>query len=164
MRRLMLAHNRRAASRGFTLVEILIVVIILGILASIIIGLIGNTSKDAGVSSLKDNLRSMRSALQIYLAQHATYPSGSSFADQLTLYSDASGATVTVRDPAHPYGPYILAMPPLPIGTEKGKSTVTTSSTYSAGFGWRYDATTGQFKANLPDTDVDETGIAYNTY
>ena len=164
MRRLMSAHNRRVASRGFTLVEILIVVIILGILASIIIGLIGNTSKDAGVSSLKDNLRSIRSAVQIYLAQHATYPSGPSFADQMTLYSDASGATVTARDPAHPYGPYILAMPPMPVGTEKGKTTVTTSTTYSAGYGWRYDATTGQFKPNLPDTDVDDQGVAFNTY
>src|SRR3954462_7924849 len=90
------AHNRR----GFTLVEILIVVIIMGILASIIIGLIGNSSKDAGVSSLKDNLRSIRSALQIYLAQHATFPSGSGFSDQMTLYSDSSGATTTARDPS----------------------------------------------------------------
>jgi prepilin-type N-terminal cleavage/methylation domain-containing protein len=157
------AHNRRGF-KGFTLVEILIVVIILGILASIIIGLIGNTSKDAGVSSLKDNLRSMRSALQIYLAQHAGYPAATTFEDQMTMYTDASGATSTTKTPAYPYGPYILAMPPLPVGTEKGKATITNSSTYSAGFGWRYDATTGQFKANLPDTDVDEAGIAFNTY
>ena len=160
-------HNRRglkAGLKGFTLVEILIVVIIMGILASIIIGLIGNTSRDAGVSSLKDNLRSIRSALQIYLAQHATYPDGTNFVDQMTLYTDASGATSPTKSPTYPYGPYILAMPPLPVGTEKGKTTVTTSSTYSAGYGWQYDATTGQFKPNLPDSDVDDNGVPYNTY
>jgi hypothetical protein len=106
----------------------------------------------------------MRSALQIYLAQHATYPGNATFESQMTMYTDASGATSATKTPGYPYGPYILAMPPLPVGTEKGKSTITNSSTYSAGFGWRYDGTTGQFKANLPDTDVDESGIAFNTY
>src|SRR5207247_479008 len=57
------AHNRRPRHAAFTLVEILIVVIIMGILASIIIGLVGNSSRDAGVSALKDNLRGVRSAL-----------------------------------------------------------------------------------------------------
>src|SRR5436305_1565391 len=50
-------RSSRTLRRGFTLVEILIVVIILGILASIIIGLVGSTQKDASVGALKDDLR-----------------------------------------------------------------------------------------------------------
>ena len=154
------AHNRRA----FTLVEILIVVIILGILASIIIGLFNNTSKDAGFSALKDDLRTMRSMVQLYLAQHGTYPALATFEPQMTLYSDVSGNTNSTRTTTYPYGPYLLRLPPLPVGTEKGKTTVTAMSSYSAGFGWQYDPTTGKLRANCPDSDVDADGIPLNTY
>src|SRR4051812_1893263 len=106
---ILLSGNRRNAS-AFTLVEILIVVIILGILASIIIGLFSNSSKDAGVSALKDNLRGVRGALQVYAAQHANYPAAATFEAQMTQYSDASGATSATRTPVYQYGPYILAM------------------------------------------------------
>ena len=152
------------ARKAFTLVEILIVVIILGILASIIIGLFSNSSRDAGVSALKDNLRGIRGALQVYAAQHAAYPAVATFEAQMTQYTDATGATSATRTPVYQYGPYILTMPPMPVGTERGKTTVTSSTTYSAGFGWTYDATAGQFHANCPDTDVDEMGIKYNSY
>jgi len=154
-------HRRHQA---FTLVEILIVVIILGILASIVIGVFANASSDASAKALKDNLRNMRAQIQLYVAQHGTTPPATTFAQQMTLYSDGMGNTSVVRDQAHPYGPYILDLPRMPIGTEKGKVTVTTGTTYVPGFAWRYDATTGQFKANLPDTDLDADGVAMNQY
>ena len=81
--------NRR--TRAFTLVEILIVVIILGILATIIIGLFQNGSRDAAAASLKDNLRNIRSQLQLYVAQHGTYPSLTNFEQQMTQYTHADG-------------------------------------------------------------------------
>ena len=152
--------NRRSA---FTLVEILIVVIILGILATVIIGLFANSAADASANALKDNLRAIRSSLQIYLAQHGSYPALSTFESQMTQYSDASGATAGSHDATHIYGPYIMTVPPLPVGTNRGLSTVT-STTYSAGYGWGYDPTTGTFKANLPDGDVDGDGKSFNTY
>ena len=154
------AHNRR----GFTLVEILIVVIIMGILASIIIGLFNNTSKDANYGALKDDLRTMRSMLQLYLAQHGTFPALATFEPQMTLYSDTSGNTSAIKSATYPYGPYILGLPRLPAGTDKGNTAITTMSTYMAGFGWQYDATTGKFRANCPDADVDADGVALNTY
>lgn len=155
--------DRLARRSAFTLVEILIVVIILGILASIIIGLFSNTSKDASEKALKDNLRSMRNALQIYLAQHASYPTLTDFEEQMTLYTDSSGATSATRTSTHVYGPYILSMPPLPVGANRGESDLT-STTYAAGFGWGYDANSGTFKANCPDAEVDADGVKYNAY
>lgn len=157
-------HARGRGQRGaFTLVEILIVVIILGILGTIIIGVFGNTTADAATGSLKDNLRSVRSALQIYIAQHGSYPAIATFEQQMTQFTDASGNPSTTRTATHIYGPYILAMPPMPLGTERGETGVTSTS-YTTGFGWGYDPITGLFRANLPDTDVDTDGVAYNTY
>jgi prepilin-type N-terminal cleavage/methylation domain-containing protein len=155
--------SRSTQRSAFTLVEILIVVIILGILATIIIGIFGNTTKDAGGASLKDNLRSIRSAIQIYSAQHGRYPAQATFEAQMTQYTNTTGATSTTRTGTYSYGPYILTLPPLPVGTDKGATTVTTT-TYQAGHGWQYDATSGTFKANCPDTDKDDSGVAYNTY
>ena len=150
-------------ARAFTLVEILIVVIILGILATIIIGLFQNGTKDAAAASVKDNLRNLRGQLELYMAQHGSYPALATFEQQMTQYSDADGLTSPTRTPTHVYGPYIIQMPVLPVGVNKGKTGVT-SLTYSAGFGWGYDPTTGVIRANTPATEVDSDGIAFNTY
>ena len=155
--------SRTPRRRAFTLVEVLIVVVILGILATVIIGVFGNNSADASRASLKDNLRTMRSALEIYIAQHGNYPSVASFEQQMTQYTDGAGGVSATKTATHIYGPYILSMPPLPIGVERGNTGVTTT-TYTAGFGWGYDPISGQLRANLPATEVDDQGIAYNTY
>ena len=156
-------NQQRAFTRAFTLVEILIVVIILGILATVIIALFNNTSADAGKASLRDNLRSMRSQIQFYVAQHGAYPALSTFEAQMTMYTDAQGNTSASRTATALLGPYVLQLPVLPVGTNRGLRTVT-GTTYAAGYGWSYDQTTGTFKANLPDTDVDTDGIKFNTY
>jgi prepilin-type N-terminal cleavage/methylation domain-containing protein len=140
--------------RAFTLVEILIVVIILGILATIIIGLFQNGTKDAAATSLKDNLRNMRSQLELYVAQHGRYPALATFEQQMTQYTDGDGNISATKSPTYCYGPYIIAMPVLPVGVNKGRTTVR----------WGYEATSGVFKANTPDAEVDQDGIAFNTY
>jgi general secretion pathway protein G len=155
--------QRGTRASGFTLIEILIVVIILGILASVIIGLLGNTSRDAGGTALRDNLRTMRNALQVYVAQHGGYPSLADFESQMTQYTDADGNPSPTPTATHRYGPYILTMPRMPVGTQKGKTSVT-SLTYTDGFGWQYDETSGAILANLPDVDVDADGVKFNTY
>ena len=60
---------------GFTLIEMLIVIIILGILAMVIIPQITVSQEDAKMSTLKTNLAGIRSAIELYYAQHNnTYP------------------------------------------------------------------------------------------
>ena len=148
---------------GFTLVEILIVVIILGILGTIIIGLFQNSSADASRNTLKSTLRSVRSALQVYVAQHGAYPDDSTFEAQMTQYTDAAGGTSATKTATHVFGPYLLSLPTLPVGTNKGRTSVTTT-TYADGFGWGYDETTGRFIANCADSEVDDDGVPFNTY
>ena len=60
---------------GFTLIEMLIVIIILGILAMVIIPQITVSQEDAKISTLKTNLGGIRSAIEMYYTQHNnTYP------------------------------------------------------------------------------------------
>jgi general secretion pathway protein G len=56
--------------RAFTLVEILIVVVILGILAAIIIPRFANASKDARRAALASQLNSVRAQIQLYTIEH----------------------------------------------------------------------------------------------
>ena len=62
--------TRYSARKGFTLVEILIVVIILGILAAIVIPQFTNASQDARKSSLKSTVQSVRSQIELYKLEH----------------------------------------------------------------------------------------------
>ena len=69
----MTPHIRRAA-RGFTLIEILIVVVILGILAAVIIPQFTNAADDASVSSARTQLQTMRSQIELFRSQTGSYP------------------------------------------------------------------------------------------
>src|ERR1051326_3892896 len=56
--------------RAFTLVEILLVVIVLGILASIVIPLFASAPGDARRGALCDQLHTLRAQIQLYTLQH----------------------------------------------------------------------------------------------
>ena len=90
--------------RGFTLVEILTVVIILGILAAIVVPQFTNASDEARRNSLGDQLRSLREQVQLYKIQHGDQPPPLTATDwtALTQASTFLGQTV---------GPYLSAAP-----------------------------------------------------
>ena len=65
----------RTNQKGFTLLEMLIAVVILGILAMVVIPQVKSSSDDARVSATKSDLSSVRNALENYSSQHNnTYP------------------------------------------------------------------------------------------
>ena len=158
-----MSHKVLARRTGFTLVEILIVVIILGILASIVVAQLTNVRSQTSDTALKDNLRWMRSAAQLYQVEHGRLPTLASFEAQLTGYTDVSGATSATKDTTYKYGSYMLSLPPLPVGAQQGQRGVT-GTTYAAGFGWQYDETTGWVMPNCQPTELDANGVAYMTY
>ncbi len=130
----------RRPRAGFTLVELLIVVMIIGILAAVAIPQFGDTSTDAKIAALDQNLACVRSAIELYYFQHNdTYPgtiashketqlapgsahtsASDAFVKQLTLYSDASGNTSSEKGAEFPFGPYLrqgIPANPLPAAT-----------------------------------------------
>jgi general secretion pathway protein G len=157
------SRHARRSYKAFTLVEILIVVIILGILASIVVAQFTNVRGSTSDTALKDNLRWMRSAVLLYQAEHGTFPTVASFEGQMTGFSSLTGAVNATKDATYKFGSYMLSMPQLPVGAEKGNTTVT-GATYAAGFGWQYDEANGTLRANCQDTETDANGVAYNTY
>ena len=65
----------RKTHRAFTLIEILIVVVILGILAAIVIPQFTDASTDAREASVKSQLQTLRAQLELYRVQNNdTYP------------------------------------------------------------------------------------------
>jgi general secretion pathway protein G len=102
----------RTRKSGFTLVEILIVVIILGILAAIVIPQFTNASQDARRSSLQSTVQTLRSQISLYkLQHHDTTPVLADFWDQLSQYTDDLGDFQLAKDATHIYGPYVQTIP-----------------------------------------------------
>ena|SRR3989304_951267 len=65
---------RRTSNRGFTLVELLVVVLILGALAFIAIPRIGQSSTTAKVNACKTNVDLLNSQIEMYYANAGSFP------------------------------------------------------------------------------------------
>jgi len=158
---------KHVAKKGFTLVEILIVVIILGILAAIVIPQFTEASAEARVSSLVTNLQTIRSQLLLYKTQHLeNYPADGAgegdvqFTAEMCTYSDKTGTTNAVALPAAVppviYGPYLRNVPFNPMTDIKvvvvEQDPATVFAAPAADGGWWFNSGTGEFRANLTAT------------
>lgn len=61
--------------RGFTLIEILVVVVILGILGAVVVPQLLDRPDQARIQAAKTDMRAIGSALDIYRLDNFTYPS-----------------------------------------------------------------------------------------
>ena len=143
-------------NKGFTLVEILIVVIILGILAAIVIPQFTAASSDARNSALTSDLQTLRSQLQLYKIQHNdSYPSdlgsvgtdATKFVAQLTSKTNADGTTSGTPT----LGPYLQKMPTNAFVTSGTSIKIGTAAVAGDGTsGWYFDTT--QYKVSPNDS------------
>jgi len=158
----------RSPKPAFTLVEILIVVIILGILAGIVIPNITGVTVISREANLKENLSKIRAQIQVYRQQHTALPAAADFVDQMTRYTDPDGNVADTRDNDYRYGPYLEQMPPNPV---TGDTTIRVAANAAQRHppgdqdgGWWYNETTGDFYADLTDAHIDDEGNPYNRF
>lgn len=177
---------------GFTLVELLIVVIILAILAAIVVPQFSSPTEEARVSSLDATLGNVRAAIDLYYQQHGHYPSAvaasggtctggtagagaadteAAFLDQLAFYTNAAGQACSLKlSGAFPYGPYLkkrsLSANPLTQSSKlvivKDGNLVMSGNSSTAG-GWKLDNVTGRFIAD-DHVNKDIGGSFYDTH
>jgi general secretion pathway protein G len=125
---------------GFTLVEILIVVIILGILAAIVIPQFTNASTDARKSSMLSQLQTLRSQIQLFKLQHNDILpdlAGAGQWAQLTSKTNLTGAVDTTA--AGLFGPYLESDPVNPLNSKK-----VVAAAAGPTVGWTYSNTGAQ--------------------
>jgi len=142
---------------GFTLVEILIVVVILGILAAIVVPQFTEASNEAKLSSLCCDLQTLRSQIELYKIQHNDIPPTlAGFRDQMTKQSDIYGAVPPAAGLAV-YGSYIQK---IPLNQFNDNDTVQNNGAIGDDSGgWEYDETTGAINAD-DNYDGDGDGIS----
>ena len=158
---------------GFTLIEVIIVIVILGILAAVAAPQFVGSTHDAEEAILKEILMNWRNVIQRYYHEHeSTYPgavrgngSGVPTADpdqaetanrrQLKKYTNKVGGVSVVLDRVnYPYGPYFPGkLPENPMNGRKLVKVVDTASPIDASLiddttGWVYSKVTGEIRAN----------------
>jgi prepilin-type N-terminal cleavage/methylation domain-containing protein len=143
---------------GFTLVEVLIVVVILGILAATVLPQFSQATKDAKESSLVQNLQMIRHQIGLYKFQHDGKLPAAGTAD-VTLFTNQMTQRTMVDgtvDPANGnLGPYIVGqLPPNAYNNSRTiivKNGALTADDYngSGSHGWAFSSTTGEVRANV---------------
>jgi general secretion pathway protein G len=160
---------------AFTLVEILIVVVLLGVLAAMVVPTFSRATTPAKESAMASELALLRRFVLIYASQHLEvapgYPNGDStaapteaaFRDQAMLSSNTSGQTAAIGMPGFPHGPYLSR---IPINPFNGRDTVHMLANGQAfpaaadnNHGWICRPETGEVRPD--NTGVTGDGLAY---
>lgn len=162
-------------NKGFTLIELIIVVTILGIMAAIVIPTFQGNVATAKESASKTNLMTIRTQLELYKLQHNGYPPGyvngagapiATVQVQLIGTTAVTGQASSNTVPSDPflYGPYLKK---IPQNSYNKLSTIAYAADFSADVdgtssGWLYIKETGEIAMNW--TGADSKGVNYYDY
>ena len=125
-----------SARKGFTLVELVVVVLVLGIVAAVAAPKMFDTASDARESGTAQSHQVVQEAIELYKAKNGAYPSGDEAAFKAALKDYIRGDF-----PKNQSGDSANA----------DKVTIVTAGTPLAADGtggWKYDSTTGEFIIN----------------
>ena len=124
--------NRHTKRDGFTLVELVVVVLILGIIAAIAGPKMFDTANDARSNGTRQSLIVLRDAIELHRAQNGAYPGGVTLATDLGPFLNGPFPTAQVGNVNA--NVFVSAADPIVIG--------------GVGEAWAYNQTTGELIVN----------------
>jgi len=139
--------------RGFTLLEMLIVITIVAILALIVIPRLTAVGRRGKEASLRADLKQIRDAIERFEANTAAWPPSLSdlmAADGSSVSADADGRGMSVDRSAY-QGPYLRT----------GDGSLP-ADPFTGAANWNYDSATGEVHSSFTLHAVD--GTAYGTW
>ncbi len=170
--------NNMRLNRAFTLVEILIVVVILGIIGAIVIPKFSNASATARASMLADDLRTIRTQIVVFKGQHvgvspgypecdtSQAPTEAAFIEYMTRASNAAGEIADPGTPGYRYGIYLRSIPVNPVNDKNTVQIIADGAAFPTegddSHGWVYQPSTLKFHSD--SAGVDEYGKRYFDY
>ena len=141
--------------RGFTLIELVVVIMVLAILTAVAAPKLFNTSGNATDASLKQTLAIVRDAIELYAAENAGALPG------------ADGTEATFKTDVDPY--IRGAFPKCLVGAENDSITITTGPGAISGSGtptegWHYSNQTGEFIINYNAASASDASVNYDEF
>ena len=123
--------RQKSNRKGFTLVELVVVILVMGIIAAVAAPKMFDTASSARENGTKQSLTVIRDAIELYKAKNETFPPAATLATALKPF---------LRGP----------FPACPVGNKNANVRASTDdpNTPSGSEGWAYNQTTGEFTVN----------------
>jgi prepilin-type N-terminal cleavage/methylation domain-containing protein len=138
--------------RGFTLIELVVVILLLGILAGVAAPKMFSTTDKAMDNGIRQSLRIVREGIEIFQTANAGRLPG------------ADGNAATFKNDI---APYVRQFPVLPVEPARNASVLMASGGAPAGSatpseGWKYYYDTGQFIVNSNAATQSDSSVRYD--